>query len=161
MHHNHRAFDDRDPDASQALEDALPIVEALLLERAKPEPRGAEMRTAWHARVAEIRADLEGPAFRAGCTANELEELAIAEIRHRGARLPRQAPSFTAAIAPDLGIRELAQQEALLEKERADLLVQDQQLVARRNRIAARVSAIGKDLARLERRCRRRGRVLV
>ena len=160
MHHNPRAFDERDPDATQALEDAIPIVEELLAERLKAEPRGHEPRQAWLAYIVEIRSRLTGLATRAGCSVNELEEIAGAEIRQRLRRQPRQAPPFTSPTAPDVGFKELAQQLAGFELKRAELHEEERKLIAARNRVAGQLNAVGANIRRLERRLHRRGRVL-
>lgn len=92
MHHEHRGFDQTDPDASAALEDALPIVAELLTERAKPQPKDVDLLRAWRGYIAEIEERLALVADRAGCDVGELERLAAAQLGTR-----RSAPAPTCA----------------------------------------------------------------
>ncbi len=94
MHHDHRGFDQADHDATQALEDALPVVAELLNEKLKPQPKAVDDLRAWRERIEDLHQQLAPIAARIGWSVNELEKTAEAELRQqlRGSLATRPEP---------------------------------------------------------------------
>lgn len=136
MLHDQRAFDRAlNPDAAQALDNALEPMVMLLAEQRKPQPSNVDDLRAWRDQIAEYEDQLRSIAERGGIALDDLKAAATRLIAKGGARVVSAETPAPAPRAPRQDphqARISASQAAAVELERVtrEQMEKSQQIVA-------------------------------